>query len=198
MLDERIHVSPLPDIVSAPDEKPPQLAKGTSERSKESVQSMLLAGAVAFARDPSRLDILRPVGSAIDEPPRATFRAPVSTPNPSAAAPSIVRKAVPAATPTHSAIPESGERALLAIFESTPHLGETIDAHNRRKECELGEVFAKFSVIEARAFHKRLSNPGTGDPIATCFSRMIAERRHRLLCFLADARRREAIHAARR
>ena len=194
MLDERACASPPPNPVAAPEQPPPQLAKGTSERGKEAVQSMLLAGAVAFARDPASLDILRPVGNAIDDRPRPAYRAPVAT----ATQPLTVRKVVLAPAPALSGIRPETERALLAVLESAAQPGETIDAHGRRKERELGALFATASVFEARALHGRLSNPKPGDALATRFARMIVERRHRLLQFLADARRREAIHTARR
>jgi hypothetical protein len=193
MLDERTCEPPPPEIVSKPEPRPPELAKGTSERSKESVQCMLLAGALAFKRDPASLSILRPVDDAIADHAHTTPCVQVVP----AAAPLAIRKPASPVAPC-SSIPQESERALFAILECGAQLGETIDAHNRRKERELGALFATLSVLQARALHKRLSSPAADDPIATRFARMIAERRHRLLVFLADARRREAIHTSRR
>jgi O-methyltransferase involved in polyketide biosynthesis len=48
------------------------------------------------------------------------------------------------------------------------------------------------TVLEARALHARLSNPASDDPLAKAFKRLTADRRARLINFLADARRREA------
>jgi len=82
---------------------------------------------------------------------------------------------------------------MLAILASGPAHGETLDAAFRRKEHELGAVFARLSVAESRALHRRLSVPAQDDLVAARFGQLIVERRGRLLAFLADARRREAI-----
>lgn len=86
---------------------------------------------------------------------------------------------------------------LLAILSAGPALGETIEAAFRRKEHELGALFATLDVTTSRALHRRLSRPAEGDLVAAQFGRMVSERRARLLSFLADARRREAIAQAR-
>ena len=86
------------------------------------------------------------------------------------------------------------ERAILAILDS-PTAAETIEATFRRKERELGEIFAGLTVLESRALHKRLSD--ARDPLAIRFGRLVCARRERLLAFLADARRREAIAGAK-
>jgi hypothetical protein len=62
-----------------------------------------------------------------------------------------------------------------------------------RKEAELRTVFAALSVMESRALHARLANPRSGDSLVAAFMRMTADRRARLINFLADARRREAL-----
>jgi hypothetical protein len=71
--------------------------------------------------------------------------------------------------------------------------GERLEIAFRRKEHELKLVFERLSVMEARELHRRLTLMLPGDPIATRFGRLIGERRARLLAFLADARRREAL-----
>jgi hypothetical protein len=53
------------------------------------------------------------------------------------------------------------------------------------------------TIADARELHRRFSNAATDDALATSFKRLIGERRARLLAFLADARRRNAIQAAR-
>ena len=87
---------------------------------------------------------------------------------------------------------------ILAVLDAPPALGETLEAAFRRKERELREVFARVSVNEARALHRRLSNPTVGDAVAARFSRLLVDRQSRLLVFLADARRREALAIASR
>ena len=55
------------------------------------------------------------------------------------------------------------------------------------------------NVAEAEALHERLSTtPRADDRVAAQFGRLVLERRERLLAFLGDARRREAIENARR
>ena len=90
------------------------------------------------------------------------------------------------------------DAALIAILDSQLLPGETAAVGFHRKEVELGNAFAKLTVLESRALHARLANPRSGDALAEKFSRLTAERRARLLAFLADARRREAIATARR
>ena len=68
----------------------------------------------------------------------------------------------------------------------------------RRKEHDLGALFARLTVLECRVLHKRLSNPAPDDQLASAFSRLVLERRGRLLMYLADARRREALGSVAR
>lgn len=63
----------------------------------------------------------------------------------------------------------------------------------RRKERALEAIFERLSVADSRELHRRLTLMLPEDPIAAQFGRLIAERRARLLAFLADARRREAL-----
>lgn len=86
---------------------------------------------------------------------------------------------------------------LLGILAGGPADGETLDAAFRRKERELGALFATLDVATSRALHRRLSISADGDVVAARFGRLVSERRARLLAFLADARRREAIARAR-
>ncbi|MDB4954174.1 MAG: hypothetical protein JWO36_1743 [Myxococcales bacterium] len=90
------------------------------------------------------------------------------------------------AAPSHDA-------ALIAILDAPLRAGETAAAGFHRKEVELGNAFAKLTVLESRALNTRLAHPKPNDALAETFSRMTSERRARLLTFLADARRREAI-----
>lgn len=82
---------------------------------------------------------------------------------------------------------------LIAILDAPLAPGETSAAGFARKEHELGAVFATLSALDARTLHARLASPRPGDELANKFLRITAERRARLLTFLADARRREAV-----
>jgi hypothetical protein len=93
--------------------------------------------------------------------------------------------------------PVASEQEILAILDAGPEPGERIEQAFRRKEANLLEALRRLSVGDARELHRRLSLGLTDDPIAQRFGRMIAERRERLLAFLAGARRREAIRCAR-
>lgn len=86
---------------------------------------------------------------------------------------------------------------LLAILAAPLASGETAHVGFARKEHELGAAFAALTVHDARNLHARLANPKPGDMLAHQFARLTLERRARLLTFLADARRREALAAAR-
>ena len=85
------------------------------------------------------------------------------------------------------------DAALISIIEAPLQPGETAAAGFARKELELRVAFAALSVLDARALHARLSNPRSGDVLADAFTRITADRRGRLINFLADARRREAL-----
>jgi len=95
-----------------------------------------------------------------------------------------------AARPTWSA---STDLALIAILEAPLHAGETVALGFARKEAELRHVLASLSIFESRALKTRLSCPKDGDPLPKAFMRLTAERRERLINFIADARRRESL-----
>ncbi len=80
---------------------------------------------------------------------------------------------------------------------AAPLWGEPTSVAFARKERELRDGFAQLAILAARALHKRLANPAEGDRLATQFARLTAERQHRLLQFLADARRRAAVAGRR-
>jgi hypothetical protein len=82
------------------------------------------------------------------------------------------------------------------VLESPQEYGETIEVAFRRKEQALVSLFAALGPRDALALHARLSSPREGDALAARFARLVRERRDRLLAFLADARRREAVAAA--
>jgi hypothetical protein len=79
-----------------------------------------------------------------------------------------------------------------------PTTGETVMVAHARKEGDLRDLFARLTVLEARALHRRLERAGADDRLAALFQRLAPDRRRRLLAFLADARRREATRGLRR
>ena len=175
---------------AAVESRPARFPAGTGERSKHVVREMIAAGATSTIYDSRSRDRSPKLARPPAGTPRQVGRVPQAHPD----GRMRLEPVVPAAStlqPSHCV-----DREILAVFDSPPELGETIEAQHRRKERLLGELFARLSVIEARALHGRLSNPGNHDPIATRFARLIPERRTRLLVFLADARRREAIRLA--
>jgi len=97
--------------------------------------------------------------------------------------------------PPRASVPLTGphDDAILAILDAPLRAGETAHAGYRRKEYELGTLFAALSPADARTLHARLSSPRTGDLAAERFHLLVAERRVRLLAFLADAPRRAAL-----
>lgn len=89
------------------------------------------------------------------------------------------------------------EDEILSILGAAPEPGERIEMAFRRKEQELIMLLARLSVLDAMELHRRLTLGLAGDPVAAQFGRLIAERRARLMSFLAGARRREALRVAR-
>lgn len=88
---------------------------------------------------------------------------------------------------------------ILAVLATPSVASESTDAYHRRKEHLLGALFAALGAAEADALHGRLSTtPRADDRVAAQFGRLVLERRERLLAFLGDVRRREAIKNARR
>jgi hypothetical protein len=97
--------------------------------------------------------------------------------------------------PPRNAI-EARDAVFFAILEAPLHEGETAMGGFARKEEELRVAFAALSILESRALQARLSNPRNGDRLAASFSRLTIERRARLINFLGNARRREALSGA--
>jgi hypothetical protein len=98
---------------------------------------------------------------------------------------------------TASGQASTDDAALLAILDAPVPYGMTAREGFMRKEAELRAAVAALPVAGQRALHARRANPGAGEELATKFHQLTAERRTRLLTFLADARRREALATAR-
>jgi hypothetical protein len=113
-----------------------------------------------------------------------------------ATAPRPSLDAVPDLPPLRAPMP-AGDAALIRILNAPLAYGMTAREGFMHKEAELRAAFAALPVAAQRALHARLSNPPAGDELAAKFHQLTAERRTRLLNFLADARRREALAAAR-
>lgn len=103
----------------------------------------------------------------------------------------------PAAIAPAAAVATLFEPQLIEILRR-PVDGATSHEAHRRKEQEIGELFATLTAIEASTLHKRLSSPSATDALALAFGRLIVERRGRLLTFLGDARRRAATAQTKR
>jgi hypothetical protein len=89
------------------------------------------------------------------------------------------------------------EAEIHAALTEPAHPGEQLAFAFKRKEQRLGDLFALLSVADSRELHRRLTLVIADDELAALFGRLVAERRVRLLAFLADARRREAIQRGR-
>ncbi len=103
------------------------------------------------------------------------------------------REVAPAHVPQKPTWSSSSDVALLAILEAPLGAGETAATGFARKERELRHVLGTLSVFESRALHSRLAQPKAGDALVQAFQRLTGERRSRLIAFIADARRREAV-----
>lgn len=123
----------------------------------------------------------------------------LAKPRPPAPVPAL-RLVEPLATPPVeiSSIAGVHDAELLRLLNGAGLPGESAALVHRRKEHEIGALFATLSIADADALHHRLATPRAGDGVAAQFGRLAFERRERLLAFLADARRRETIAMARR
>lgn len=93
--------------------------------------------------------------------------------------------------------PVALEVNIISVLDGGPLDGESVALAFHRKEQELAAVFSRLTAIDSLALHRRLTLVLPGDPIAARFRRLVADRRARLLAFLADARRRLAVEASR-
>jgi hypothetical protein len=89
--------------------------------------------------------------------------------------------------------PVALEAEIHAVLVAPAYPGEQLAFAFKRKEQQIGDLFARCSVSDSRALHRRLTLAISGDELAAMFGRLVADRRARLLAFLADARRRDAI-----
>lgn len=86
------------------------------------------------------------------------------------------------------------EEDILAIIVAAPQHGERIEFAFRRKELELMQLMAQLSITDVFELTRRLTMRLEDDVLATRFHERLAnDRRNRLMAFLRDARRRDAI-----
>jgi len=102
----------------------------------------------------------------------------------------------PAVEPTPPApivpIDPVAERLIAIIFAPAPAGMTHRAAHDARERAVIAEL-EPLTAVEALHLHRRLSNPRSGDALAAAFARMVVERRGRILQFLSDTRRRQAL-----
>jgi hypothetical protein len=85
------------------------------------------------------------------------------------------------------------EHAIIAVLTRPidPTAGHQVG--NARRELELRALFATLDPAQALSLRRRLDRALHDDVLVQAFNRMLLERRHRLLAFLADAPRRRAL-----
>jgi hypothetical protein len=88
-------------------------------------------------------------------------------------------------------MPVALETEILAALDAPKQDGETLDTAFRRKEHEIGAVFARLTPADSLALERRLNLSLAGDPIAARFAHLVAARRNRLVSFLSEIRRRQ-------
>ncbi|MEO6772874.1 MAG: hypothetical protein ABI467_07610 [Kofleriaceae bacterium] len=92
---------------------------------------------------------------------------------------------------------DSLDSDILMVLDRVEPTG-TIAMSYLRRERELLELFERLTADECLALAHRLSVCRADDTVAVGFGRMVPERRQRIVRFLADVRRREALKGARR
>ena len=118
-----------------------------------------------------------------------------SPPTPELSSPMITQLVV-TPRPVKQSVTATVEASVLRILMSSQRTGETIENAYRRKETELVEVLGKLGLVESRTLQRRLEIAAEDDALAQQFGRLTRDRRQRLISFLANARRREALAIA--
>jgi hypothetical protein len=85
------------------------------------------------------------------------------------------------------------EDQILAVLDAPRTVGEQYDVTFRRKEHQLGEIFAGLSAIDSIELQRRLNLRLADDVLAARFGRLTSDRRARLIAFLVAMRRRFAV-----
>lgn len=85
------------------------------------------------------------------------------------------------------------ETEIIAVLDAPRAEGEQFDVAFRRKEHELGVLFAGLNAVDSLELQRRVGLKLPGDVLAERFGRLTNDRRMRLIAFLVAARRRFAI-----
>lgn len=85
------------------------------------------------------------------------------------------------------------EAELVALIERPINSAETHRAGNDRKERELCALLDRLSDLEAHTLRQRLSAARGSDPLVASSRRISADRRARIVAFIEDTRRRNAL-----
>lgn len=144
----------------------------------------LLRNDRSVERDPETLAAHAPLRST----PPSVYQADISGP-PASSASSLHIDGGPK--------PIAHEAAIIAILVRPTPNGELPSHAFHRKEQELRAQFAQLSIVDSLELDRRLSVNAPTDLIARSFSRLVPDRRARLVAFVRDARRREALARSR-
>jgi len=96
----------------------------------------------------------------------------------------LVTRGRAAATPVTIPVEQQIIDAIIAPL----HRNETSRVGHDRKEREIAALLATLTPVQSLALNKRLAINAPTDPLATAFSRMLVERRNRLVTFLQRLR----------
>lgn len=89
--------------------------------------------------------------------------------------------------------PVSMETEIIAVLDAPRAEGEQFDVAFRRKEHELGVLFAGLNAVDSLELQRRVGLKLPGDVLAERFGRLTNDRRMRLIAFLVASRRRFAV-----
>ena len=95
-------------------------------------------------------------------------------------------------------LPQEVVDAVMNALRAPLQPGATAQMANALKEQAIGTLLDQLTVDESRWLRKRLSRKDPSDALCKEFSMLMLERQQRLLQFLADAPRRDAIRSAKR
>jgi len=84
------------------------------------------------------------------------------------------------------------EARIIEVIRRDRHPDESHATSGANREAELRAILAELDAVEAFHLRRRLESARADDPLCATFQRLVVERRHRLLQFLGDPRRRAA------
>lgn len=123
---------------------------------------------------------------------------PSVAPEPSRLALRAARPVVEAPRPALDALPAEIEVELIAILEAPAPAHLTSSHAFKLREEALLFVMSALSIAQSKRLHTRLVAQMSDDTLATAFHlRLVGDRRNRILLFLSQAPRRQALRNAR-